>query len=88
MTTTFKPKLLNTTETAELLYIRPNTLNGWRIKGVGPRFLKIGRLIRYSENDVNAWLDTQTHTNTSQYSTHLDGGQQTISLVTAQGEIS
>lgn len=62
------PKLFTNTETAELLGIRPNTLEQWRLRGgIGPKFLKIGRSIRYSEADVIAWLNAQTCTSTSQY---------------------
>lgn len=62
-------KLLNNTETADLLGLKPNTLEIWRTQGKGPKFRKIGRAIRYVEADVIAWLDAQTCTSTSQYPT-------------------
>lgn len=67
-------KLLNNADTAEILGVRPNTLDGWRVKGIGPVYRKIGRAVRYVESDVLAWLDAQTHTSTSQYSTHMKSG--------------
>ena len=67
-------KLLNNAATAELLGIRPNTLEIWRTKGEGPAYKKLGRAVRYVEAEVIAWLDAQTHTNTSQYPTHLSQG--------------
>jgi len=32
-------------------------LRKWRREGRGPRFLKLGRLIRYLVRDVDAWLE-------------------------------
>lgn len=74
MTTRTDIKLRNNTETAELLGIRPNTLDLWRTKGTGPAYRKVGRSVRYVEAEVIAWLNAQTHTNTSQYPTHLNQG--------------
>jgi predicted DNA-binding transcriptional regulator AlpA len=59
-------KLLNTPQTAEILGLRPNTLEIWRVQGKGPIYRKVGKLVRYSESDVLAWLDTQSRTSTSQ----------------------
>jgi predicted DNA-binding transcriptional regulator AlpA len=36
------------------------TLQSWRYSGRGPRYLKIGRLIRYRNTDVEAYLRGQT----------------------------
>jgi len=74
MTTRTDIKLLNNAATAELLGIRPNTLEIWRTKGTGPAYKKLGRAVRYVEAEVIAWLDAQTRTNTSQYPTHLNQG--------------
>ena len=60
-------KLLTNTETAELIGLKPNTLEIWRWQGKGPIYRKVGRLVRYVESDVLAWLDAQTRQNTSQY---------------------
>ena len=63
--------LLTNTETAEMINIRPNTLEIWRGKGKGPKFLKMGPKkqdpIRYVESDVEAWIAERTCSNTSQY---------------------
>jgi predicted DNA-binding transcriptional regulator AlpA len=32
------------------------TLDGWATRGVGPKYLKVGRHRRYREADVQAWL--------------------------------
>lgn len=60
------PILLDTSEVADLLTNKSNTIEGWRIKGIGPRYIKIGRLVRYRIEDVNAWLESQERTSTSQ----------------------
>ncbi len=66
-TRTTPVKLLSNNDTAELLGLKPNTLEIWRLQGKGPVFRKIGRLVRYVESDVLFWLDAQVHTSTSQY---------------------
>jgi predicted DNA-binding transcriptional regulator AlpA len=38
------------------------TLYNWRGTGKGPRSFKLGRLIRYSEADVDAWIADQPRT--------------------------
>ena len=58
-------KLINNAQTAELIGVRPNTLEIWRIQGKGPMYRKVGRLVRYVEAEVLAWLDDQVRENTS-----------------------
>lgn len=58
--------LLDTSDLAALLTNKSNTIEGWRIKGVGPRYIKVGRLVRYRIEDVEAWLESQSRTSTSQ----------------------
>lgn len=59
-------KILTNVETAELLGLKPNTLERWRLQGRGPTFRKLGRAVRYVEADVLAWLDAQSRRSTSQ----------------------
>lgn len=63
-------KLLNNAQTAELIGVRPNTLEIWRIQGKGPAYRKVGRLVRYVEAEVFSWLDDQVRQNTSQMPPH------------------
>jgi predicted DNA-binding transcriptional regulator AlpA len=35
-------------------------LRKWRREGRGPRFLKLGRLVRYLVGDVDAWLHSNS----------------------------
>ena len=41
---------------AERLGISRSTLQSWRYAGRGPRYLKIGRLIRYRNADIETFL--------------------------------
>jgi excisionase family DNA binding protein len=60
-------QLLSETEAARFLGFSVRTLQGWRVKGGGPRFVKIGgRSVRYRRRDLNAWADANMRLNTSQ----------------------
>lgn len=52
-------RLLWTDEVAEILGVPVATVYAWRLRGTGPRALKVGRYLRYREQDVAAWLDDQ-----------------------------
>lgn len=45
---------------AKRLNLSQATLQKWRLNGTGPRFLKLGRAVRYRVSDVEAWLASQT----------------------------
>lgn len=66
------PDLLTNEEAATLLGIKPNTLEIWRTKGKGPKFLKMGDAkqapIRYFRGDIDAWREANTFASTSAYS--------------------
>lgn len=47
------------TEVAEKTKIPEKTLAQWRWQGTGPKYMKIGRHIRYRWSDVEAWAETQ-----------------------------
>lgn len=48
--------LLTNNEAAELLRIKPNTLQKWRSKEKGPPFHKIEGVIRYKKSDIDSYL--------------------------------
>ena len=52
--------LLDETRLAARLDVSRSTLQSWRYAGKGPRFIKLGRLIRYRNADVDAYLRAQT----------------------------
>jgi excisionase family DNA binding protein len=46
---------LKDVEVAERLGVSRFTVRSWRLKGVGPRFLKMGRAVRYRSQDVDEY---------------------------------
>lgn len=56
--TTARSKLLTEDELREWLGVSERALRSWRAAGSGPPhlFLGNGRLIRYREEDVQAWI--------------------------------
>jgi len=57
--------LYNTKQTAELFGISNRTLESWRISGQGPAFIKMGKLVKYKQSDLDEYLSNQTRANTS-----------------------
>jgi hypothetical protein len=53
------------TEAAERLRVSPGTLANWRVSGTGPRFLKYGRRVVYSEAELDAFEQANLHNNTA-----------------------
>lgn len=52
--------LLTPKQVAHRLAVPVGSLTNWRYTGVGPRYIKLGRLVRYRAADVEAWVDAQT----------------------------
>lgn len=48
---------LTESETARLLNLSVSGLRKWRRNGSGPRYVRLGRLIRYRVADIQVWLD-------------------------------
>ena len=53
-------ELLSESQTAQFLGVSIGALRKWRNQGSGPRFAKIGRLIRYRVGHLNEWVDSHT----------------------------
>jgi excisionase family DNA binding protein len=49
-------RLLTTFEAAERLKLHERTLEVLRYKGQGPAYIKIGRAVRYSEDDLDRFV--------------------------------
>lgn len=49
-------KLMDQKELAEFLMVSEKTLEHYRWRGVGPEYIKIGKLVRYNKCDVIEWL--------------------------------
>jgi predicted DNA-binding transcriptional regulator AlpA len=52
----FEP-LLNQKQVAQLSGLSESSLEKFRMSGDGPRFVRIGRAVRYRPADVRKWLD-------------------------------
>jgi hypothetical protein len=49
-------KPLTESQAAEGLALSVKTLRDWRQRGVGPRFCKFGRAVRYMSDDLEAYI--------------------------------
>lgn len=47
---------LDNTAAAEAIGVSPSTLNTWRSRNKGPKFVRIAGRIRYIKSDVQDWL--------------------------------
>ncbi len=54
-----RTQLLDERAVAGLLTVSIGTLRRWRLFQRGPRFVRLGRLVRYRTDDVKIWLDSQ-----------------------------
>ena len=50
------PRALTESEVAERLGLSVATLRAWRHRGKGPRFLRLGRSVRYLPSDVDDFV--------------------------------
>jgi len=53
-------KLVNTKQAAEILGLKPNTLEIWRCHNKGPKYKKLGRRILYDLADLEAFAASCT----------------------------
>lgn len=62
---TRRRKLATVTELAEYLDVPVQTVYAWNTKGTGPRAIKVGRYVRYRQEDIERWLASGGHKGTS-----------------------
>lgn len=61
-----KDTLHDTPQAAQYLGdLKPETLEAWRCRGGGPRFVKLGRSVRYRESDLDAFIESRLRASTS-----------------------
>jgi predicted DNA-binding transcriptional regulator AlpA len=58
--------LLNPKEVAKLLNVSVSWLAKSRLNGTGPRFVKIGRAVRYPESAVREFIKAHMRSSTSE----------------------
>jgi predicted DNA-binding transcriptional regulator AlpA len=51
---------LNENQAAEFLGVSVRTLQAWRVRGGGPRYVKIGRSVRYQRRELVAFQQSHT----------------------------
>jgi predicted DNA-binding transcriptional regulator AlpA len=62
----YLPYLLTTDQASDLLGLQAATLKKWRILGIGPEYVRLGRRsIRYRQSDVRAFI-SQNHVEVGQ----------------------
>ena len=59
-------ELRNETAVAKQLDCEVKTLQAWRCRGVGPPFIRVGRLVRYRPQDIEAWIESRRVASTSE----------------------
>lgn len=61
-----------TKQAAEFLQIKETTLEQWRWNGKSPRFIKMGRCVRYRKADLEAFMNERVYGSTTeaQQATH------------------
>ncbi len=67
MPTHKEDSLMTQTEVAHYLCVKPRTLEAWRVRGGGPKYLPISqRCVRYRKIDLDEWIDQHIVANSSQ----------------------
>jgi excisionase family DNA binding protein len=51
--------LLDPDQLAAYLKIPKRSIYGWRVKGIGPPAIKVGKYLRWQRADVDEWLRQQ-----------------------------
>lgn len=54
------PKLLTETQVSTIFNISINTLRYWRHCGDGPNYIKIGKLVRYHQAELESYIQRKT----------------------------
>lgn len=53
-------RLVDEKEAAARLTLPVQTLRNWRFRGKGPRYVKLGRCVRYREAELNRFVNEHT----------------------------
>jgi len=60
-------RFLDRTGAAHFLGVETSTLASWAVKGTGPPISKMGRLVRYDIEKLQAWVESRTVNSTATY---------------------
>jgi predicted DNA-binding transcriptional regulator AlpA len=64
------PTLLTEQQAAEVLTIKVKTLQKWRVCGGGPKFIKLGRAVRYDSHSLLEFVREHTLASTAEKEAH------------------
>ncbi len=53
------PELFTENEVAKMLRVSVACIRRWRLERRGPRYIKLGMLVRYRAGDLDEWLDSR-----------------------------
>ncbi|HEX8573813.1 MAG TPA: helix-turn-helix domain-containing protein [Allosphingosinicella sp.] len=62
-----RPRMVDTATAAQYVGLAKNTLEKLRLYGGGPRFSKYGRAVRYSVDELDAWIEKNSAASTSEH---------------------
>jgi hypothetical protein len=63
---TVQIELLTQDDAARLLHKQRRTLEDWRYRGFGPRYVMVGRSVFYAPDDLAAWLESRKVSSTAE----------------------
>ena len=58
-------ELVTTEVAAKVVGLSPQTLAILRVEGGGPKYVKLGRSVRYDPEDLAAWIETNKRASTA-----------------------
>jgi len=64
---TISARWLRVRDAAQYLRMSKSTLDGWRSNGVGPPYMKVGRMVLYDVHDLDAWIKAKKFKPTAEY---------------------
>ena len=59
------PEIMTVIEAAGYIRLAKTTLNKMRVAGTGPRYLKMGKAVRYRRSDLDDWIGAKVVRSTS-----------------------
>lgn len=57
---------MKTEAAADFLQVKPTTLEQWRWNGKGPKFIKMGRSVRYRKSDLEEFISERIYGSTTE----------------------
>jgi predicted DNA-binding transcriptional regulator AlpA len=67
--------LIDPKQAAPILGLSVRTLERHRLAGTGPRYVRLGRLVRYRQQDLVDFVDRNLRRSTAEESTATDRGR-------------